>query len=401
MVALLVDVWGGSGVRLGSQEYRGCLFELFGTQGMNMRIQIALASLVAASAVSVSPVLMAKEETIIVKASYVGGQILGFSGQENKIRLDSSPENSRLFDDFRMGGVQIGHRWDEVWSVELSYVVGDTKASVARSNIDVDLPVLSGRYHFVERNYFGFEPYAGLALGVLMMDPQGSNDRNRAVIGPELGVQYRLPGNFMIDLGTRFPYNTDTDRWHGQGRLGLNWMFGVEDRVVARKGKKSKSSEDSSALPAAAAAATVAAQQQAAGDESGKQEERATAQTLCNGDVMEAKTTQFGFNSTNLDRQAREDLETVAAILKANPGTTVILEGHTCNMGSTAYNERLSKQRAEEAKRSLMQMGIPAGSISTVGVGPHRPVADNTTEAGRVRNRRVDAIIRGPVVNLP
>lgn len=367
---------------------------------MNMRIQIALASLVAASAVSVSPVVMAKEETIIVKASYVGGQILGFSGQENKIRLDSSPENSRAFDDFRMGGVQIGHRWDEVWSVELSYVVGETKDSVARNDIDVDLPVLSGRYHFVERKFFGFEPYAGLALGGLMLDAQGGGERNRAVIGPELGLQYHLPANFMIDLGTRFPYNTDADRWHGQGRLGLNWMFGVEERVIERKRKKSKRSEEGSEA-AAAAAAAAAAHQHADGDSEQKEERKATAQTLCEGDVMEAETAQFGFNSANLDRQAQRDLETVAAILKANPGTTVILEGHTCNIGSTAYNERLSKQRAEEAKRSLMQMGVPAASISTVGAGPHRPVADNSTEAGRVRNRRVDAIIRGPVTNLP
>jgi OOP family OmpA-OmpF porin len=68
----------------------------------------------------------------------------------------------------------------------------------------------------------------------------------------------------------------------------------------------------------------------------------------------------------------------------------VIAEGHTDSIGSDAYNQKLSEQRAESVRRYLVNGGIEAGRISTEGFGESRPVASNQTADGRAQNRRVE-----------
>jgi OmpA-OmpF porin, OOP family len=66
------------------------------------------------------------------------------------------------------------------------------------------------------------------------------------------------------------------------------------------------------------------------------------------------------------------------------------IEGHTDNVGDAAYNENLSKQRADAVASYLQSKGVVLGDrFSTRGFGPSDPVADNSTEAGRGANRRV------------
>ncbi len=76
--------------------------------------------------------------------------------------------------------------------------------------------------------------------------------------------------------------------------------------------------------------------------------------------------------------------------------TAVIVHGHTDNTGTSATNEALSASRAESVKRFLMERGgntIPSSRIRTVAHGQDEPVASNTTEAGRSKNRRVEIVL--------
>ena len=76
--------------------------------------------------------------------------------------------------------------------------------------------------------------------------------------------------------------------------------------------------------------------------------------------------------------------------MKAHEDIDLVLEGHTDSRGTDAYNQKLSERRAAAVKAKLTEMyGIPAGRISTVGYGESRPIADNATDEGRERNRRV------------
>jgi len=76
-------------------------------------------------------------------------------------------------------------------------------------------------------------------------------------------------------------------------------------------------------------------------------------------------------------------------VLKSNPNLTVEIQGHTDNSGETSYNQSLSENRAATVKQILIDNGISASRLTTVGFGESRPVVSNDTEDGRIHNRRV------------
>ena len=77
-------------------------------------------------------------------------------------------------------------------------------------------------------------------------------------------------------------------------------------------------------------------------------------------------------------------------ILIEYPQTTILVEGHTDSMGSKAYNQQLSERRANHVENLLVQRGVPAHRINTLGHGEGRPVATNATPEGCRMNRRVE-----------
>jgi len=87
-------------------------------------------------------------------------------------------------------------------------------------------------------------------------------------------------------------------------------------------------------------------------------------------------------------------LAEVAATLRDNPTWNLTVEGHTDNVGTTGENQTLSFQRAQAVVDWLVAHGILSDRLQTTGYGEHRPIADNTSEEGRYRNRRVDLVRR-------
>jgi outer membrane protein OmpA-like peptidoglycan-associated protein len=112
--------------------------------------------------------------------------------------------------------------------------------------------------------------------------------------------------------------------------------------------------------------------------------------------VMEDKinlgeTVQFETNSAKLASRSTSLLDEVADQLREHPEITkVLIEGHTDSKANKPYNQRLSEQRAAAVKTYLVKRGIAADRLATKGYGEDRPVADNGTEEGRFKNRRVD-----------
>lgn len=100
---------------------------------------------------------------------------------------------------------------------------------------------------------------------------------------------------------------------------------------------------------------------------------------------------EFETNSAVVKNIYDERIQKVAAFLKAYPETNAEIEGHTDNVGSDAYNLKLSQKRAESVMKHLVSKGIDPSRMKAVGYGETRPVADNNTKEGRDRNRRVVA----------
>lgn len=83
-------------------------------------------------------------------------------------------------------------------------------------------------------------------------------------------------------------------------------------------------------------------------------------------------------------------IDELYTMLSSNPALKIIIEGHTDNVGNAASNKTLSEQRAASVKTSLVNKGISADQIKTIGYGQDKPVADNSTEDGKAKNRRVE-----------
>lgn len=102
----------------------------------------------------------------------------------------------------------------------------------------------------------------------------------------------------------------------------------------------------------------------------------------------------FDFDKDNVLPREQDELDEFAAFMKAHPQTTAVLEGHTDNYGSEAYNNALSLRRAESVRKYLVQkFSIEPSRLTTKGYGFSRPLATNKTDEGRQENRRVVAVI--------
>jgi len=102
----------------------------------------------------------------------------------------------------------------------------------------------------------------------------------------------------------------------------------------------------------------------------------------------------FAVDSATLQPALYGDLAAVARSLMNYPGSTVQVIGHTDSTGSASYNNSLSQRRAASVATVLIQDGVPAARIQTIGRGASQPIASNQTEQGRAQNRRVEIIIR-------
>jgi outer membrane protein OmpA-like peptidoglycan-associated protein len=85
-------------------------------------------------------------------------------------------------------------------------------------------------------------------------------------------------------------------------------------------------------------------------------------------------------------------IEQVAAMLKSASDLRLRIEGHTDSAGTPASNKTLSDNRAKAVVDAIVVKGIAAGRLSAVGMGQEKPIADNTTEEGKAKNRRVELV---------
>ncbi len=110
------------------------------------------------------------------------------------------------------------------------------------------------------------------------------------------------------------------------------------------------------------------------------------------GDVL------FDTGKCDLRPEAREALAKLSGIVLNYPSLRLSTEGHTDNTGSAELNQTLSEKRAGTVRDYLIEQGLDAKSLSVQGFGMNNPVADNSTAAGRQKNRRVEIIVSGEVI---
>lgn len=112
---------------------------------------------------------------------------------------------------------------------------------------------------------------------------------------------------------------------------------------------------------------------------------------------MADKETWFSFDrilfetdKATLRPESMDQIKSIAIIMKAYPNVELKIGGYTDNTGEAKHNQQLSTERANAVMNAIVGMGIPSARLKAEGYGSQFPVADNSTEEGRAKNRRID-----------
>ena len=183
----------------------------------------------------------------------------------------------------------------------------------------------------------------------------------------------------------------------------------AEAAAAARaRAEADKAKADAEAANARAAAAEAQHQAQASQQDAEATREKLRAQLNsvlattenARGLIVNLSDVLFDTGKYTLKPNTQVALAKVATILELYPGLKVQVEGYTDSVGSDAYNQTLSENRANAVESFLVQNGVPAANATAAGYGKANPVADNTTVAGRAQNRRVNLVVSGAEIGV-
>jgi outer membrane protein OmpA-like peptidoglycan-associated protein len=121
-----------------------------------------------------------------------------------------------------------------------------------------------------------------------------------------------------------------------------------------------------------------------------EQKSNDTVFVLIKGKTVVLRGVNFEFNKATLTKDSERILRRAYNAMVANPNVSVVITGHTDNVGSQKYNQALSLKRAQAVKNWLVKEGIASNRMRTVGRGLNEPVASNETDEGRAENRRIE-----------
>jgi len=179
----------------------------------------------------------------------------------------------------------------------------------------------------------------------------------------------------------------------------------AEAQAQAEAAKAKADAEAANARAAAAEAQHVA---QASQEDAAATREKLRAQLNnvlattenARGLIVNLSDVLFDTGKYTLKPATQVSLAKVATILELYPGLKVQVEGYTDSVGSDAYNQTLSENRADAVHDFLVQNGVPAANATAAGYGKADPVADNSTPAGRALNRRVNLVVSGAEIGV-
>lgn len=168
----------------------------------------------------------------------------------------------------------------------------------------------------------------------------------------------------------------------------------AEEEEVRRREQEAADERARSEAAAEARRRAEAAATERVAEAARKRQAKADACSMAMQRVADAGVIQFAFASHELDRKSHATLDEVAGQADRCPGFKIIVSGHTDSVGTTRRNMSLSKRRAQSVVDYLIQAGVPRERLQAVGYGEDRPVAPNSSDTNRAKNRRIEFAVK-------
>lgn len=255
----------------------------------------------------------------------------------------------------KIGNLLLGYQFNSRWSADIGL------GADINDNVDTTRFSVTGYRFFSDKKW---KPYASVGLSSFGIDDATVDRTEQIPVG--LGISGALSDSLELRVGYQHFISIDDESFNDdEVTIGLNWHFGKVKAVAVAQPSPEPQPES---VPK-------------------KKEVIDTFELLV----------QFDFDKSDIKSAFKPQFEEIARVLKESPDISVTVEGHTCWLGSDEYNLGLSERRSTSVKEMLVQnYGLSPDRINVVGYGELRPIADNNTDAGRVKNRRAIAVILRP-----
>ncbi|HEA8164624.1 TPA: fibronectin-binding outer membrane protein CadF [Campylobacter coli] len=306
-------------------------------------------------------------------------------GADNNVKFEITPtlnynyfEGNLDMNNRYAPGIRLGYHFDDFWLDQLELGLehySDVKYTNSTLTTDITRTYLSAikGIDLGEKFYF-----YGLAGGGYEDFSKGAFDNKSGGFGHYgAGLKFRLSDSLALRLETRDQISFHNANHSWVSTLGISFGFGAKREKVVAEQVKEVAIEPRVAAP-------VQSQCPAEPREGAMLDENGCEKTI-------SFEGHFGFDKVDINPAFEEKIKEIAQILDENARYDTILEGYTDNIGSRAYNQKLSERRAESVAKELEKFGVDKDRIQTVGYGQDKPRSSNDTKEGRADNRRVDA----------
>lgn len=294
-------------------------------------------------------------------------------------------EGDQNLDNALTYGLGLGYNITENWGVELIYNRFDTDSSLGLGDADGNIFHLDGLYHFMPES--NFVPYLGFGVGYSGVQYDWQDDDDDFNMNYGAGFKYYLTDMIALRLDARHLIQFGDPEHNFVAYGGLTFQFGGKGEEPPPPCPDSDNDgvcDDVDQCPNTPPSIVV--------DETGC----GRVETEIRFEIK----VEFDFNKATIRKGYHDVLREAAEFMKQYPNTEAVIEGHTDSKGSDKYNQKLSEQRARAVRDYLVKnFGLSSERLTAVGYGESRPVADNSTEEGRQRNRRVEAVLNAVKVD--
>lgn len=330
--------------------------------------------------------------------------------------------NSAL-DEEVFASIGLGYKFSNPWQLELVYGQGEADRDTGNNEVDFKTLHLDALYHFGEQDRV--TPYLVVGAGHVDYDgaDEGTFDKE-SNLNAGAGIKFGLSDMFALRTDLRAYRDFEFENVDYVASLGLQVFFGGESSAkkaaadvpvvdIDGDGDGDGVSDSNDSCPQTPKGIEVASNGCALdsdGDgvpnhkdncpdtEAGARVDEAGCYVM----LKETKTFKlnvaFPSNADQLPAEYHNQVGDLAGFLREFPNTNVVIEGHTDSSGPFDYNQDLSERRASSVAKLLVnKFGVSSSRVSSVGYGEARPIADNTTKAGKAANRRVIAVISAEV----
>jgi OmpA-OmpF porin, OOP family len=302
-------------------------------------------------------------------------------------------------------GLRAGYNFTEHWGAEgyFNYVPAKAIVYPITNSDDVNIGGygIEGLYHFMPESYI--VPFLAVGIGgIHYQNPAGIEDRNKLSVDYGAGVKIFLPDSvakfFMADdIALRadirhiLPLNDTYNNF--LYTAGITFSFGGKNKAVAAtKAEEPVAPMEAVVAPKVEGSVALKAKESPQVVQEVKKEESVKPAIIEKG--RQTLNVKFDFDKATIKKYYYKDINALAEVMKQHPDLTIVIEGHTCNIGPAAYNKILSKRRAYSVKKFMVKKyGIDAKRLTIKGFGPDKPVASNATKEGRKKNRRAEAAV--------